>query len=98
MGIIDWNGNTHIYGTDKQIIQKCKIIETAKCGKCHKYLPKGSVCLGKSTYKFCLGCADKLFLGIEKELTSFLNLMWKTKTDLEINKEEYENNNLVSSI
>ena len=98
MGIIDWGGRVWIYGTDKMTMQKCKISDNSECAKCNKSLPKGTICLGKAGIKFCLDCADYMFKAVEIEFKSFLKLMRKTKKDLELNKEEYEANNLVSSI
>ena len=98
MGMFNFSGSVKISEMDKMTIRKCKITESASCGKCRKHLPRGSIVLGKSTTKFCLDCSEFIFQGVEKEFRKFMDIMWETKKDLALNNEKYHHNNLASSI
>lgn len=98
MGIIDWGGFVKIFNVDYDAIQICKVIEGTECLVCRKRINKGSVCLGKGYLKTCLDCSYKLFTNIRNEFGKFLNLVDETEQDLIKNKEQYEVNNLASSI
>lgn len=97
--MIGYSGNVDIYGTDKKIVQVCKIMKECRCSMCRKKLPSGSVVVSKDSWiKFCLDCQPQFFKRIREELKRFDDLMKNTETDLKLNMEKYKTQNIASLI
>ena len=98
MGIVNYNGTCKIYDTDYYTVQTCKIKEGAKCYVCGGIISKGSYCLGRGYFKFCLSCSDKFFKNLREELKRFLKTIKNTEKELKDNADTYKTNNLACNI
>ena len=98
MGIIGWDGKVNIYGTDKDVVHKCKSVHGFVCGRCRQKFVNGAIGVGSGGLKFCLKCYKQVFVNILTEFNSFVKQMDETEKDIELNKEKYTAHNLACAI